>query len=155
MILDPYTPAFILGVMVTCVIVVGLIGLVFGLLGLVASRSAFRLGIYGSYTGAIPGGIVGYLLSADSTIPLVGFIYAACGGAIGAAGGASAGGVWSLIGQRVRSRIRRRLQRKHPVPSAGDSPAPINTQWGSGESDEGLVETRELNPSSGPDVPDS
>ncbi|MEM9245548.1 MAG: hypothetical protein AAGA67_07385 [Cyanobacteria bacterium P01_F01_bin.153] len=155
MILDPYTPAFIIGVMVTCVIVVGLIGLVFGLLGLVASRSAFRLGIYGSYTGAIPGGIIGYLLSVNSTLPLAGFIYAAGGGAVGASVGAIAGVIWSLIGQRVRSRIRRRLQREHAVPSVGEPPAPISTHWEAGGADEGVVEARDLNPSSGSDLQDS
>ncbi len=153
MILDPYTPAFIIGVMLTCAIVVGLIGLVFGLLGLVASRSAFWLGIYGSYTGAIPGGVIGYSLSTGSAMPLAGFIYAASGGAIGAAVGAIAGVVWSLIGQRVRSNLRRRLQKKHSVSAPNDLQVSSNDQLPKGE--ESTVESVGLNPSSNSDLPDN
>ncbi|MEM9771272.1 MAG: hypothetical protein AAF889_06695 [Cyanobacteria bacterium P01_D01_bin.73] len=113
MILDPYTPAFIVGVMVTCVIIVGLIGLVFGLLGLVVSRSAFRLGVYGSYTGAIPGGVIGYLVSTGISTPLAGFIYSLAGGVAGALVGAIAGVGWALLGKRIRSAIYRRFNRVH------------------------------------------
>ena len=109
MLLEPYTPAFIIGVMVTCIIVVGLIGLLCGALGLIVSRSALRLGLYGSYTGAIPGGVIGYVASSGNTAPLSGFIYAIAGGGIGALLGAIAGVGWTLLGQRQRSRIRHRF----------------------------------------------
>ena len=124
MILDPYTPAFIIGVMATCIIVVGLIGVLFGLMGLFISRSAFRLGVYGSYTGSIPGGVIGYVASSGTTTPLTGFIYALVGGGLGAVFGAIAGISWLLVGQRYRSAIRRRFSDlgHSAVPTLGTSP---------------------------------
>ncbi len=127
MLLDPYTPVFIIGVMVTCIVVVGLIGLLFGALGLLTSsfRSTLRLGLYGSYTGAIPGGIIGYAISTGSEMPLAGFLYALGGGVVGALFGAIAGVGWLFIGQRYRAGIRRRLGNlwgKAPSPPVSQPP---------------------------------
>lgn len=111
MVLEPYTFIAIVGIMALATVTVGLVGLVVGGLMKWLAKSSLKLGLYGAYTGSIPGGIAGYTVASaigsEALVVAVSAFVSGLGGALLGALAATVGG--KLLTGRRRRRPRSRL----------------------------------------------
>ena len=122
MVLQPYTLVAIVGMMVFATVMVGLVGLAVGAIAKLLGLSSLRLGVYGAYSGAIPGGLIAYTIASalgEQDILAAGAAF--MGGGIGSAVGAIAATAGTKL---LKGRRRRRPRRKAAAPMATGSDTP-------------------------------
>jgi hypothetical protein len=108
MVLEPYTFIAIVSIMALATVTVGLVGLLVGVLMKLTLKSPLKLGLYGAYTGSIPGGLGGYTVaSAVGTEPIVVAAIAFGSGL----GGALLGAIAATAGAKLLTGRRRRRRR--------------------------------------------